>query len=91
MAGDAARRQLQPPAAARPASGPADRTPTRRLEVPVSRSLPPAAVRVIRDALTEARDAGITEPAAAAQHAASALIAHGWYVTGRPTPKAEDR
>jgi hypothetical protein len=51
----------------------------------VTRYLPAAAVRIIRDALTEAAEAGITEPAAAAQHAASALITHGWYITAQPT------
>jgi len=47
-------------------------------------SVPKAAVRVMRDAIAEANAAGITDPDAAAQHTASALAAHGWYVNGRP-------
>lgn len=52
----------------------------------MSRYLPAAALRVLRDALEEIRDAGITDPDASAQHAASALIAHGWYITARHRP-----
>lgn len=55
----------------------------------MSRTLPAAALRVLRDALEEIQAAGIHDPDATAQHAASALIAHGWYVTGQPTPATE--
>uniref|UniRef100_UPI002FDC793B hypothetical protein n=1 Tax=Streptomyces sp. IBSBF 2435 TaxID=2903531 RepID=UPI002FDC793B len=67
---------------------PADRTAPqlRRLAVPVTRAVPRAARSVMRDALTEAADAGITDPDAATQHIASALMAHGWYVTAEPPP-----
>lgn len=50
----------------------------------MTRTLPAAAVRVIRDALIEAAAAGITDPAAAAQHAASALLAQGWHINATP-------
>jgi hypothetical protein len=50
----------------------------------VTRTVPAAAVRVLQDALAEAAEAGISDPAATAQHAASALTAHGWYVTAQP-------
>lgn len=50
----------------------------------MTRQLPRAAVRVMRDALDEAKAAGVTDPSAAAQHVASALITNGWYVTALP-------
>jgi hypothetical protein len=50
----------------------------------VTRTIPAAAVRILRDALAEAAAAGITDPASAAQHAASALLAHGWHITAHP-------
>lgn len=50
----------------------------------MTRTVPAAAVRVLQDALAEAIEAGITDPATTAQHAASALTAHGWHVTAHP-------
>jgi hypothetical protein len=50
----------------------------------MTRAVPLAAVRVLQDALAEARAARITDPATVAQHAASALTAHGWCVTAEP-------
>jgi hypothetical protein len=50
----------------------------------MTRAVPPAAVRVLQDALAQARAARITDPATVAQHAASALTAHGWCVTAEP-------
>lgn len=53
-------------------------------------AVPKAAVSVMRDALAEAKAAGIDDLYAAAQHAACALASHGWYVTGRPPTTRKD-